>query len=62
MSESFNMDNLPFSLLTQKEQATLNSHLDIAYFQKGETIITAGEVPEGVFIVLKGKVGETHGF
>ncbi|QEW05456.1 putative nucleotidyltransferase substrate binding domain-containing protein [Nitrincola iocasae] len=61
MSESFNMDNLPFSLLSQKEQAMLNSHLDIAYFQKGETIITAGEVPEGVFIVLKGKVGESDG-
>jgi CBS domain-containing protein len=61
MSESFNMDNLPFSLLSQKEQAMLNNNLDIAYFQKGETIITAGEVPEGVFIVLKGKVGESDG-
>lgn len=61
MSESFNMDNLPFSLLSAKEQALLNNNLDIAYFQKGETIITAGEVPEGVFIVLKGKVGESDG-
>ncbi|TVQ70942.1 MAG: cyclic nucleotide-binding/CBS domain-containing protein [Oceanospirillales bacterium] len=61
MSESFNMDNLPFSLLSAKEQALLNNNLDIAYFQKGETIIAAGEVPEGVFIVLKGKVGESDG-
>lgn len=61
MSESFNMDNLPFSLLTAKEQELLNNNLDIAYFQKGETIIAAGEVPEGVFIVLKGKVGESDG-
>ncbi|MFN3882826.1 MAG: putative nucleotidyltransferase substrate binding domain-containing protein [Nitrincola lacisaponensis] len=61
MSESFNMDNLPFSLLTAKEQELLNNNLDIAYFQKGETIISAGEVPEGVFIVLKGKVGESDG-
>ncbi|KGK41683.1 cyclic nucleotide-binding protein [Nitrincola sp. A-D6] len=61
MSESFNMDNLPFSLLSQKEQAVLNNNLDIAYFQKGETIIVAGEVPEGVFIILKGKVGESDG-
>ncbi|MCD8513618.1 MAG: DUF294 nucleotidyltransferase-like domain-containing protein [Nitrincola sp.] len=61
MSESFNMDNLPFSLLSAKEQAQLNNNLDIAYFQKGETIIAAGEVPEGVFIVLKGKVGESDG-
>lgn len=61
MSESFNMDNLPFSLLSTKEQSLLNNHLDIAYFQKGEAIITAGEVPEGVFIVLKGKVGESDG-
>ena len=59
MSESFNMDNLPFSLLSAKEQTLLNNNLDIAYFQKGETIIAAGDVPEGVFIVLKGKVGES---
>lgn len=58
MSDSFKMDNLPFCLLDDRERALLLSNLDIAYFQKDEVIITAGEPPEGLFIVLKGRVGE----
>ncbi|KAA0876610.1 putative nucleotidyltransferase substrate binding domain-containing protein [Nitrincola tapanii] len=59
MSDSFKMDNLPFSLLDEREQALMNNHLDIAYFQKGETIIEAGKPPEGVFIIFKGRVAES---
>ena len=59
MSDSFKMDNLPFSLLDAREQALLNSHLDIAHFQKGEVIIEAGKPPQGVFIICKGRVAES---
>lgn len=60
MPSSFNMENLPFSLLTEEEQVLLRQHLDIGYFQKGEVIMAAGSVPEGVHVVLKGRVGESE--
>jgi CBS domain-containing protein len=60
MPTSFNMDNLPFSLLSESEQKVLSEHLDIAYFQKGEVIMAAGDVPEGVHVILKGRVSESE--
>jgi CBS domain-containing protein len=60
MPTSFNMDNLPFSLLSESEQKVLGEHLDIAYFQKGEVIMAAGDVPEGVHVILKGRVSESE--
>ncbi|MBT00661.1 MAG: cyclic nucleotide-binding protein [Oceanospirillaceae bacterium] len=58
MTDSFKMDNIPFSLLDQQEQALVASNLDLGYYQAGEKIITAGEAPEGVYIILKGRVSE----
>lgn len=60
MPSSFNMDNLPFGLLNEREQALLRKSLDIGYFQKDEVIMKAGSVPEGVYVVLKGKVSESE--
>lgn len=60
MPDAFNMDNIPFSLLNEDEQALLGKNLDIGYFQQGEAIITAGEKPEGLFIILKGRVSESE--
>jgi CBS domain-containing protein len=60
MPSSFNMDNLPFSLLSESEQALLRQNLDIGYFQKGEVVMAAGSVPEGVYVVLKGRVSESE--
>ncbi len=60
MPSSFKMDNLPFSLLTDSEQALLRQNLDIGYFQKGEVIMAAGSVPDGVHVVLKGRVSESE--
>ncbi|QEQ95796.1 DUF294 nucleotidyltransferase-like domain-containing protein [Neptunomonas concharum] len=60
MPSSFNMDNLPFSLLSDSEQALLRQNLDIGYFQKGEVVMAAGSVPEGVYVVLKGRVSESE--
>ncbi|NVK42678.1 MAG: cyclic nucleotide-binding/CBS domain-containing protein [Oceanospirillaceae bacterium] len=58
MSSTFNFDNLPFSLLDERERDNLLRHLDIAYYQQGETILAAGDEPEGVYIILKGRVSE----
>ncbi|MBV1789333.1 cyclic nucleotide-binding domain-containing protein [Marinobacterium sp. D7] len=60
MPDSFKMDNIPFSLLDQSEQALVSANLDLAYFQQGEKIIAAGEVPEGVHVILKGRVRESE--
>ena len=60
MSQEFNTTNLPFSLLESSELASLKNSLDIGYYQKGENLITAGEAPEGLFIILKGKVRESE--
>jgi len=60
MPDSFKMTNLPFSLLDENEQNLLRSSLDIGYYQKGEYIMTAGEEPEGVFVIFKGKVRESE--
>jgi CBS domain-containing protein len=60
MPDSFKMTNLPFSLLDEKEQKLLKSNLDIGYYQKGEVILAAGTEPEGVYVILKGRVGESE--
>ena len=60
MPDSFKMDNIPFSLLDEHEQAQVRASLDLGYYQKGEKIITAGEAPEGVFVILKGRVRESE--
>ncbi|MFB9887579.1 putative nucleotidyltransferase substrate binding domain-containing protein [Balneatrix alpica] len=58
MSATFNANKPPFNLLTPKELRLLQDNLDIAYFQQGEVIIKAGEPPEGLHIILKGRVAE----
>ncbi|WP_207062425.1 putative nucleotidyltransferase substrate binding domain-containing protein [Motiliproteus sp. SC1-56] len=60
MPTDFNESNLPFSLLEPSELNLLKANLDIAYYQKGEHLIKAGEAPEGLFIVLKGRVRESE--
>ncbi|MDF2181346.1 putative nucleotidyltransferase substrate binding domain-containing protein [Neptuniibacter sp. CAU 1671] len=62
MADSFKMTNLPFSLLDESEQQLLGSSMDICYFQKGETLLAAGAEPEGVFVILKGRVRESEVF
>lgn len=60
MPTSFKMENMPFCLLNETEQALLRSSLDLAYFQQGDSILAAGEEPEGVYIILKGRVSESE--
>ena len=58
MPTSFNMTNMPFSLLDESEQVLLRNGLDIGYYQRSETVLAAGDVPEGVYVILKGVVSE----
>ena len=57
-SNAFNADVLPFNLLDEDEYSLLQDSLDIAYYQASEVIISTGDVPEGLYIILKGCVSE----
>ncbi|MDC9720344.1 MAG: putative nucleotidyltransferase substrate binding domain-containing protein [Gammaproteobacteria bacterium] len=57
-SNTFNADVLPFNLLDEEEYRLLQDNLDIGYYQAGEIIISTGDVPEGLYIILKGCVSE----
>lgn len=59
MPTSFNASNPPFSLLEPAELALLKGSLDLAYYQRGEKLIVADEAPEGLYIILKGRVSES---
>jgi len=52
------MSNLPFSLLNEREQKLLRANLDIGYYQKGEALLQAPELSEGVYVIFKGRVAE----
>lgn len=58
MPDSFKMSNLPFSLLSEREQRFLRDNLDLGYYQKGEAILQAPELSEGVYVIFKGRVAE----
>ncbi len=56
--QNINTQIVPFSLLTQGELDYLVAHVDIGYFQKGETIIVGGGESEGLHLIIKGYVCE----
>ncbi len=60
MPDSFKMNNLPFSLLSEVEERKLRSSLDIAYYQAKEVILAAGDESEGVYVIYKGRVAESE--
>ena len=51
----------PFDLLSADQIKRLSAGLHLEYFDAGETIIQAGEAPDGLFVILKGKVEEYDG-
>ena len=56
--QNINTQVVPFSLLSTSELEFMVAHMDIGYFQKGETIITGGGESEGLHFILKGYVCE----
>jgi len=61
MPSAFHFDASPFDCLTPDEQALVRSHVDIAYFRAGETILDAGQAPTHLFVVIKGFVQQFDG-
>lgn len=51
----------PFDLLSDDQIKRLSAGLHLEYFDAKETIIQAGQNPEGLYVILKGKVEEYDG-
>ncbi len=60
MPDSFNVDQLPFSVLTEAEKTLLLSHVQYKEYQPLEALITAGEQSQGVFVIQQGRVAESE--
>lgn len=50
----------PFELLTPKELSLAVDAMDIAYYQKDTILISPEKLPEFLYIIVKGEVGEYH--
>lgn len=59
MANSFNLHNLPFSVLDECEQEALLAALSRNEYQAGEVILHAGDVSEGIYVLHSGRVAET---
>lgn len=60
MPETFNVDQVPFSLLTDSEKNLLVGNIERREYQPLDTLIVAGEAPQGVFVLLTGRVAESE--
>lgn len=59
MTIQINLNQPPFSFLEQPQLEKLIERLDLVFFPKGATILNAGDVSPGLFIIYKGLVEET---
>ena len=61
MPNAFNFSASPFDCLSLDEQRLVRSHVDIAYFRAGETILDLADVPTHLFVLIKGFVQQWDG-
>ncbi len=61
MSKSFDFSHAPYDRLIESERRQFREALDIVFFPAGHTVIRDGEVPESLYIVIKGFVEERDG-
>ncbi|WP_323060884.1 putative nucleotidyltransferase substrate binding domain-containing protein [Aeromonas hydrophila] len=59
MTSLFNFARPPFDCLSAEERQRLEQHLSICYFRAGQAVLKAGDVPPGLYLVLKGAVEES---
>ncbi|WP_445396621.1 DUF294 nucleotidyltransferase-like domain-containing protein [Zobellella sp. An-6] len=60
MQDQFNFDHPPFDTLTAEQRQDVLDQTDIAYFDRGETILHPGQLIDSLYIILKGVVEERH--
>ena len=60
MSDTFNVDLLPFGFLTEDEKTLLLSQVQRKEYQALDIVIAAGQPPQGVFVIAQGRVAESE--
>ncbi|RQW61681.1 DUF294 nucleotidyltransferase-like domain-containing protein [Vibrio viridaestus] len=58
MPDKFNMQSPPFDRLSDEEQKTLRSSLDVAYYRSQQKLLNANESSTHLFLLIKGVVEE----
>ncbi|MFD1877952.1 cyclic nucleotide-binding protein, partial [Vibrio chagasii] len=58
MPDKFNMQHPPFDSLSEAEQLTLRSALDVVYYRAHEVILEADRPSRHLHILIKGAVEE----
>ena len=56
--KSFLSNIHPFEVLTDEQMDKSINHMDIAYYPKGEILISPEKIPSHFFIIIKGCVHE----
>lgn len=59
MTTLFNFARPPFDSLSAEERQQLAQSLSICYFRAGQVVLNAGDVPPGLYLVIKGAVEES---
>lgn len=59
MTTLFNFARPPFDSLRAEERQRLAQSLSICYFRAGQVVLNAGDVPPGLYLVIKGAVEES---
>lgn len=61
MPNAFNFSVSPFDCLDASEQRLVRDHVNVAYFRPGEVLLDAGDVPQHLFVLIKGYVQQFDG-
>ncbi|ASP40237.1 cyclic nucleotide-binding protein [Bacterioplanes sanyensis] len=61
MSIQIDLNQPPFSFLSEPQRQWLTQKLDLVFFQAGQVILDQGQVSPGLYIVYKGVVEESDG-
>lgn len=61
MPKAFDFSNPPFDRLRPQEVARVERNVDVVFLRQGETVLRAGDLPDWLFVIIKGAVEERHG-
>ena len=60
MPKAFDFSSPPFDRLRPQEVARVERNVDVVFLRQGETVLRAGDLPDWLFVVIKGTVEERH--
>jgi CBS domain-containing protein len=59
MTLLFNFARPPFDCLGEEACQQLGQHLSVCYFRAGQTVLSPGDTPPGLYLIIKGAVEES---